>query len=336
MTKTIVTLFIFLFFGQIAYADYETGRPGDLSQPTKVFAGIVVLDFDKVDTSEQSFVGNIFYGVKWTDKRLAHNNPEPIKLPISNVWVPHVQIYNQQRLQKTFPEDVVEVSPDGEVYFRQRVWGSFSQPLTLNDFPFDTQKFNIQLVLAGYTPQDIELLRDDDKVPNGIAAKLSLPDWRILNWEAGSNVFKILPGSKGMASYTFTVEAQREVNYFIIKVILPLILIVFMSWVVFWIKPKETSPRISIAVTSMLTLIAYRFAIGADVPKLPYLTRLDFFVMAATLLVFAGLIEVVISSIQEKRGNEKIARKIDIWSRWLFPVVFLIVIYKTLLLGIYL
>ncbi|MFV2073735.1 MAG: hypothetical protein ACC742_13935, partial [Thermoanaerobaculales bacterium] len=43
-------------------------------------------------------------------------------------------------------------------------------------------------------------------------------------------------------------------------------IIVFMSWVVFWIDPRHVGPRISVAVTSMLTLIAYRFLLGQLLP----------------------------------------------------------------------
>jgi hypothetical protein len=40
------------------------------------------------------------------------------------------------------------------------------------------------------------------------------------------------------------------------------------------------------AATSMLTLIAYRFAVDSQLPALPYMTRLDAFILTSTLLVF--------------------------------------------------
>jgi hypothetical protein len=57
--------------------------------------------------------------------------------------------------------------------------------------------------------------------------------------------------------------------------ILPLVLIVIMSWCSFWIDPVNANSQISIAVTSMLTLIAYRYAVDTQVPRLPYMTRVD-------------------------------------------------------------
>ena len=76
-----------------------------------------------------------------------------------------------------------------------------------------------------------------------------------------------------------------------------------MSWAVFWIDPSDLGPQFSIAVTSMLTLIAYRFAIESNIPKLPYLTRLDAFILMGTLLVFLSLIEVIIVTTMAKRDS---------------------------------
>jgi gamma-aminobutyric acid receptor subunit beta len=77
-----------------------------------------------------------------------------------------------------------------------------------------------------------------------------------------------------ITGYVFEFHATRLAQYYLLKVILPLLLIVMMSWTVFWIDPTNGGPQISVAVTSMLTLIAYRFAIGSEVPKLPILLDL--------------------------------------------------------------
>lgn len=118
-------------------------------------------------------------------------------------------------------------------------------------------------------------------------------------------------------------------EYFIVKIILPLILIVAMSWIVFWIDPKESAIQISVAIRTMLTLIAYRFAVGAELPKVSYLTRLDFFILSATVLVFASLVEVIVTSTLAQREKLDLARHLDRWSRWLFPIIFSMVGLKT-------
>ncbi len=61
----------------------------------------------------------------------------------------------------------------------------------------------------------------------------------------------------------------------------------------------------------MLTLIAYRFAIDANLPKVSYLTRMDYFILLSTILVYASLIEVIITSTFAKNEKLSQARALD-------------------------
>jgi hypothetical protein len=99
---------------------------------------------------------------------------------------------------------------------------------------------------------------------------------------------------------------------------------VIMSWAVFWIDPINASAQVSIAMTSMLTLIAYRFAIDSQLPVLPYMTRLDVFILASTLLVFFSLIEVVATIIFDNTQKKKRAVRIDRYCRVISPAIFVI------------
>jgi cadmium resistance protein CadD (predicted permease) len=115
------------------------------------------------------------------------------------------------------------------------------------------------------------------------------------------------------------------VQHYILKVILPLILIVIMSWMVFWIDPSNAGPQISVAVTSMLTLIAYRFSVDSQLPRLPYMTRLDAFILYSSLLVFISLVQVVVTTNLASNQQATLARKIDRYCRVIFPLFFAVV-----------
>ena len=308
------------------------GRPLAAEGPTEVNISVFVLDVDEVSSAGQSFDANIYIELRWKDPRLAHDNPHEISLDLKEVWNPRIHFVNQQKIWLTFPE-IVEVLPDGEVVYRQRVWGSFSQPLALRDFPFDRQVFNIQLGSVGYGPEEVKLISPQGS-RTGIAERFSLADWDILDWTV--NIASFAPSQKDdtFSGYTLSMEAKRRYGYFIIKVIIPLFLIVMMSWVVFWMDPKESGSQISVAITTMLTLIAYRFAVGADLPKVSYLSRLDYLILGATLLVFASLIEVVFTSTYAKIGQLDRARAIDRWARILFPLIFVLIVFGSLIFKI--
>lgn len=295
-------------------------RPASGQGPTRVTVAVYIADVDGIDSAEQNFTANVYMEYRWQDESLAHPGPGIIVKNLTDVWHPQIQIINLQRLWKTFP-DVVTVSPDGKVIYRQRVWGNFSQPLRLQEFPFDQQVFNLHLVTVQHSPEQVELVPSPD-ITYGIAETLSVADWTVVGWNAAVLPYKPISARGEMASVQFSFTAQRRTGYFIVKIIIPLVLIVMMSWVVFWIDPKGAGTQISVSMTSMLTLIAYRFAVGADLPKVSYLTRLDVFILLSTILVFTSLIEVLLTSTLAQGDRLAVARRIDLWARVLFPAAF--------------
>jgi cadmium resistance protein CadD (predicted permease) len=176
---------------------------------------------------------------------------------------------------------------------------------------------------VGYTPEQVELVPLPG-ISYGIGEELSVADWEIVGWDTEVLPFKPTPGAPELASMSFSFTAERLSGYFIVKIIIPLVLIVMMSWVVFWISPKEAGTQISVSVTSMLTLIAYRFAVGTYLPKVSYLTRLDGFILMSTILVFMSLVEVVVTSTLARGDGLAVARRVDRWARTVFPFVFIL------------
>ena len=132
-----------------------------------------------------------------------------------------------------------------------------------------------------------------------------------------------------MATARFEFDARRYLGYYLIKVLLPLLMIVMMSWIVFWIHASDTGPKISVSVTSMLTLIAYRFAIASALPPIAYLTRLDRFLIGSSVLVFLALAgAVAVSYIAEKHGEDH-AHGLNRTARWMSPALLIAVLWAS-------
>lgn len=248
---------------------------------------------------------------------LAKTNNSSQSIAFDKIWHPRIQIVNQQHLFKTFPESF-EVSKEGIVTYRQRYWGDFSQPLNLKEFPMDSQQLEIQIVAVGYDESEVSFVQNPDE-PSGLADELSVTEWVVSNWVAESMNYMPTKNVEPLSGFHIVIHADRNVMYYVIKIIVPLLLIVAMSWLVFWIDPKESGSQISVAITTMLTLIAYRFSIGELVPKVSYLTRLDYFILGSTLMVFVTLLLVIITSNLAKSGKTELALSIDRWSRIIFP-----------------
>jgi hypothetical protein len=90
--------------------------------------------------------------------------------------------------------------------------------------------------------------------------------------------------------------------------------------------PEQLGPRQGIAVTSMLTIIAYRFVLANQLPRVTYLTRFDYLLLGCTTLVFLVLAEVVTAHRLMARGHPERAQKLDVGARAVFPALFLILL----------
>jgi Neurotransmitter-gated ion-channel ligand binding domain/Neurotransmitter-gated ion-channel transmembrane region len=304
-------------------------RPNADAGPTQVSVGIWFIDINNIDSAEQSFRADVFIVLRWKDPRLAHTGAGVAHYPLDQIWNPRVVIVNETNsVSHRLPESV-EVEADGTVSYRQRFVGSFAQALVLKSFPFDKQTFRVQLAAVKYSPSEVNFVADQKwldagiKRAAGISKSITLPDWTVEKWDLKPLVYALAPGLEN-SGYVFEFTASRNVQHYILKVILPLVLIVIMSWTVFWIDPIHANSQISVAVTSMLTLIAYRFAVDSQLPRLPYMTRLDAFILTSTLLVFFSLIEVLVTTILDNNQQTERAKKIDRYCRAIFPVIFVI------------
>jgi hypothetical protein len=302
-------------------------RPTSGNSPTQVSVGIWIVDINSIDSAQQTFTADIAIVLHWKDARLAHTGTGVAHYGLNQIWTPRTGIANETNsVVRKLPESA-EVEPDGTVTYRQRYVGSFTQPLRLQSFPFDRQAFRIQLVAIRYRPNEVVFVPDKNWIDDGlqkaagISQSITLPDWAVEKWDAKVRDYALTPGLQ-YSGYVFEFTASRNVQHYILKVILPLVLIVMMSWCVFWTEPTNSSTQFSIAVTSMLTLIAYRFAVDTQLPRLPYMTRRDVFFLISTLLVFFSLIEVLITTILDNNQQTERAKKLDRYCRVIVPVIF--------------
>ena len=337
-----VTLAVLLSAGGSQAADApaplasEAARPGAKDGPTRVSMGIWVADITQIDSAAQTFSANLGVLLSWRDPRLVSSEAGIRRYNIQDIWHPNWLVANAASApQHSFPE-IAEVAADGRVRYRQRLIGTFVQPLDLRRFPFDHATFRIHFVMVGQKPSDIQFVPNEALVAegaptaSGIAAKVTMQDWQIIDSTALVLPYPVVPGLD-FAGYAFEFRARRLVQHYLVKVITPLLLIVIMSWTAFWMHPSLGSTQISIAVTSMLTLIAYRFAVGIDVPKLPYLTDLDAFILISSVLVLFTLIESIATTALTANARSDLSVKVDHYSRLLFPLAYALVIVAILL-----
>ncbi|KAA0203347.1 hypothetical protein HAZT_HAZT001889 [Hyalella azteca] len=76
---------------------------------------------------------------------------------------------------------------------------------------------------------------------------------------------------------------KRRLGYYLFHTYMPTCLIVIMSWISFWIKPEAAPARVTLGVTSLLTLSTQHAKSQASLPPVSYIKIIDMFMNSCTM-----------------------------------------------------
>jgi hypothetical protein len=302
-------------------------RPSSSAGPTRVGVGVFLNDLVGLDDIAQVFTADLFLVLQWTDPRLAEpargSSLSICSLDGTQVWMPLVQFQDVRRLTKNY-QDITGIDARGMVTHAQRLGLDIAVRFDLRDFPFDQHTLELEVRPVLSSVDEVELAVLDNLT--GVDERVSLTGWTIGTHTASIETRHAPRLQVDQSLFRLQLEVGRESSFYILKTLVPLGLIIFMSWAVFWIDPHQIGPQIALSATSMLTLIAYQFALIGLLPRISYLTRADRFVLASSILVFLALVEAVTASALVRSGRAEQGLRLDKMSRVAFPVLLVVII----------
>lgn len=296
----------------------STGRPPG-AEATRVELGLRVLDLIRVDDAAQTFSLDFVVFADWQDQRLGRQVGErgPCTLALERVWNPALALVGKRDIRPEL-EDRVVVKSDGSVRYMQRFIGSLRSTADLRDFPLDARELTIRFVAAGYSPHDVAFVGDEERT--GLLPGPSVTDWILGEAALTVETYALEAGSQSLASIRYTIPARRRAGAFANRFGIPLLLIVMMSWIPFWISPEALGPRLSLASLAMLNVIAFQLVLRGLLPPVAYLSRADWIASGAMILVFTALVESAAAGVLYMRGRADLSQRLDRLSRAAAPL----------------
>ena len=200
-------------------------------------------------------------------------------------------------------------------YYSEGEW-EIKNKFNLTSFPFDRQKIIINMTDADdfdqvyFSAQDTTYRMLDYNKKN-----LKIPGWNIIdikfnvnnNFDFGGAIFN---------QASIILDIERQSFYYVFKIILPIILILLICWSSVWLDPKEVEAKLTISIVCLLSLIAYNFVIDNELPKLEYLTIMDWIILASYLYAAApNMLAIVTFQISKKIKFRKLYQNIEIYSK---------------------
>ena len=233
-------------------------------------------------------------------------------------------------------------SSNGYYYISGRCKAIIPYKSDYRKFPFDIQnlKISIENTVANikslvYVPDNatthINNLNDENvEILNGdqysIRSLKAVESSYVYNTNFGDPQIE---GNEKYSRLEFNIGVDRDPTGILQKISLPLIVVLILAYLVFFIPDHEIGTASGLTVTALLAAIAFQWTINDSLPKVSYLTTIDkifylvyayiFYAMAQTILTFNLSIK--------SEYWKNISHKIDIHSRYMFPLTFGLLLY---------
>jgi hypothetical protein len=303
-----------------------------LREPIPVSIGVKLQQITTVDQKAENFGVVATLAMHWRDPRLAFD-PETVKdrfkifegdafsaemSRLGQPW-PQYSVVNQQG-NRWVQNRLVVVRPDGEAIYFERFSTTLQAPdFDFRDFPFDVQKFFIRIDLLA--PEWMFVLREIEGY-NEVGDKLGEEEWVITDLATRFAQGSVLQSS--VSRFNFEFFGKRHVEYYFFRILLPLAVIIAVSWILFFLK--DYAKRVDAAGANLLLFIAFNFAISDDLPRLGYLTFLDTLLISAFLVTAVVLILSVFLRRQDMQGRKTFVAKVDRYVITFYPLAYVLTI----------
>ncbi len=307
---------------KLSAADVLKSIPTTTS-PIKVSIGLHISNLADINQTSETFDSAGYLMYSWRDNRLAYTPQQGETSRASNlaeIWHPVIEMVNFK--SSTNSDTLVEILPDGTVQAQERFARTLSSGLALQKFPFDRQSLQVVLESLKYDDRTVELVVDSSKISVGKDSFVSLSEWQIgkISGSNGKSFFP--PEQQNYSRITIGINVKRNYGFYLLKVMVPLLLITIASWSVFWIDPREFSTQIGIAFTNLLTVVALLLVINDTLPRVSYLTMMDGFTMICFLTILAAILVLIIAHKSTTKDNHDRANQVQNLARSIVPIGF--------------
>ncbi|XP_054157554.1 glycine receptor subunit alpha-2-like [Oppia nitens] len=267
-----------------------------LGIPTVVECEIFIRSIGSINPESMDYEVDLYLRQSWFDERLRTgngsraldlNDPKLVQM----IWKPEVFFANAKSAEfqyVTVPNVLVRLETGGKILYMLRLKLRFSCMMDLIRYPMDSQICAIELASFSKTTSEL-MLKWSDISPVKLYDKLKLPQFLITNVNTTlcKETFHIGEYSCLKAEFYL----QRALGYHLVQSYLPTILIVVISWVSFWLDVEAIPARITLGVTTLLTISSKGAGIQSNLPPVSYAKAIDVWMGVCTIFVFTALLE---------------------------------------------
>lgn len=306
----------------------------EISIPLEIFTGMYAKKIS-LEKNRDRFLAEIYFWFRYSDnianKELFNIEEDISILEFINGDIDHIII------------DEGYIVGD-EYYVNGRLKGEFEFYSDYKDYPFDLLDLPITIEHSYLTSDQIVFVPDTISLRRtGISSgfsnhseEISLSDFYITgsSYRAHTSTYNTDFGdieasiNSEYSRFSFYIHLERNFLSFTFKAFIPLLIVLTLAYLVFFIPAGELELAGGLTATSLLAAIAFQWTINSEMPNVGGLILIDYVFYLAYFLIMTAMVQTVYTFNLENREFNKEAGKIlsnrlEIAGRILYPIIFL-------------
>lgn len=298
-------------------------------EPSEVLIGLRIEQITGIDQKQENFSVVASMRIDWQHPGLGFEPAEgesghrtytlpTLKklLETRNIRWPAISFSNQQG-RAAFENQVAQIGSDGTVSYIERFTATFQAPdFDFGLFPLDHQRFFIN-VDSVFPERDFVFA----ELPgfSGMGSSLGEEEWVITNVRTRLSA-QDHSGFDTGSRFSLEFEAERHLNYYVLRILIPVTLIITVSWFTFFLK--DYAKRIDLAGANLLLFIAFNFTLTNDLPRLGYITLIDAIMVGTFIITTLVILANVALRRLESVGRVELVRKLDVYAIIGYPAAY--------------
>ncbi|HPG58942.1 MAG TPA: hypothetical protein PKW98_14075 [Candidatus Wallbacteria bacterium] len=285
----------------------------------EVKVGAYVLNYKNLNINNGTCTIDFYFWLIWSNPEL-----DPLQFEVMNAAVDYKDLIS---------DETVEVEGRTFKWVNYRIVATTSNDFNFKNYPLDKQAVNIEI-------EDKEL--DISKMnyvistyENSIDSRAKIQGWEIRDKDCHITTHKydtnfgFTPENAASSDYSrYVLKTVISRPYFssMLKVMLPLTVILSLSFISFFLSLDKYSQRISLAVSTVYTSVAFHINLSAAIPQVSYLTLADRLMISIYFMLAVSIVSIVAMTVLVDKKKDELALKINRILIILFPVLCFVVI----------
>lgn len=208
---------------------------------------------------------------------------------------------------------------DGRWYQSYHVQGHFWHPFPIGDYPFDEQDIVIQIEDAKHSSD--ELAYEVDRRETAMRPGMAIPGWHLGPIEAKVDSVhfptnfgdpRITTSMDTYSHVEFTVHVSRPRTSLIFKTLVPISIIILITFGAFFCKPQDIDARLCLTITALISAVALQYTTSTELPPTGYLLLIDKVYLLSYVVILVTTFLSIFANRLEHSGSPEGARRLDL------------------------